>query len=323
MIRTFHKKIFSLNEHHLKINKFLPGVLFTSIVQIFSGEDCIYHPLRRLIRFEAYGILFILAGVFGALLTASSLNGSLTILILFIAASSAFGFVINDISDRVLDAHSVKPRNPLADGSMTCRTAKGVSALLLVLSLACMALLPSFLLIEEFAVLSVFVTYSFFIEAKNIAGLDLVYHALFPALYGILGYMLYHPPDLTGAVFFVLLGIFGAVGELGNEIRDLEKDRYERKNTVVLMGERPAFFLMITLMGLAFVIIGIFVWVEPGFFWILPFVPLGLFLIYPVFKSMKEPGFREMFVDVINTRAIILATAMLAVYGILRFTGHL
>jgi len=245
------------------------------------------------------------------------------LLTIFIAASSAFGFVINDISDRVLDTRSVKPRNPLADGSMTCRTALFVSALLLVLSLTCMALLPSFLLIAELAVLFVFVTYSFFIEAKNIAGLDLVYHALFPALYGILGYMLYHPPDLTSTVFFVLLGIFGAVGELGNEIRDLEKDRYERKNTVVRIGERPAFFLMITLMGLAFVIIGIFACIEPGFFWILPFVPLGLFLIHPVFKSMKEPKFREMFVDVINTRAIILATAMLAVYGTLRFYGHL
>lgn len=251
------------------------------------------------------------------------MSNSLLLLTIFITVSSAFGFVINDISDRVLDVRSVKPRNPLADGSMTCRTANCVSALLLVLSLTCIALLPLFLLMVEFAVLFVFVTYSFFIEAKNIAGVDLVYHALFPALYGILGYMLYHPPDLTGTVFFVLLGIFGAVGELGNEIRDLEKDRYERKNTVVMIGERPAFFLMITLMILAFVIIGIFACVEPGFFWMLPFIPLGLFLIYPVFKSMKEPGFREMFVDMINTRAIILATAMLAVYGTLRFTGHL
>jgi 1,4-dihydroxy-2-naphthoate octaprenyltransferase len=142
-------------------------------------------------------------------------------------------------------------------------------------------------------------------------------------LYGILGYILYHPPDLTGTVFFVLLGIFGAVGELGNEIRDFEKDRYERKNTVVFMGERLAFFLMMTLMILAFVIIGIFVCFEPGFFWMLPFVPLGFLLISPVFRAMNEPGYRGKFVDAINIRAIILATAMLAVYGNLRFTGHL
>ena len=89
--------------------------------------------------------------------------------------------------------------------------------------------------------LFVFVTYSFFIEAKNIAGLDLVYHALFPGLYGLLGYMLYHPPDLTGAVFFILLGIFGAVGELANEIRDIEKDRHEKKKYRGITGRTAGF----------------------------------------------------------------------------------
>ena len=283
----------------------------------------IYHPLRRLIRFEAYGILFILAGMFGALLTVLPPDRLLVVLLIFIAASSAFGFVINDISDMALDARAVKPRNPLADGSLSCRTAKQVSYFFLLLSVGCMVLMPVHLLPVELAVMFVFVTYSFFIEAKNIAGLDLVYHALFPALYGLLGYMLYHTPDLTGLVFFVLLGIFGAVGELCNEIRDLEKDRSERKNTVVLVGERRGFYLMMTLMVMAFAIIGIFSSGEPGFFWLLPFLPLGLVLIYPVWKAMNEPGYRQKFVDVINTRAIVLAVVMLAVYGIVRFTGYI
>jgi 4-hydroxybenzoate polyprenyltransferase len=278
--------------------------------------------LRRLIRFEAYGVLFILAGIFGALLTVMPLDGSLVILLIFIAASSAFGFVINDISDIALDARAEKPRNPLADGSISCRTAKHVSGFFLVISVACMALMPLHLLLIELAVLFVFVTYSFFIETKNIAGLDLVYHALFPALYGLLGYMLYHPPDLTALVFFILLGIFGAVGELANEIRDLEKDRSERKNTVVLVGERPGFYLMMALMITAFAVIGIFSSIEPGFLWLLPFVPLGLILVHPAWKAMNEPGYRQKFVDVINTRAIVLAALILAVYVTVRFTGY-
>jgi 4-hydroxybenzoate polyprenyltransferase len=223
----------------------------------------------------------------------------------------------------VLDGREVKPRNPITDGSITCHTAKRISAVLLLLSFTCMALLPSSLLLIELVILFVFITYSFFIEAKNIAGLDMVYHALGPALYGLLGYMLYHSLDFTGMVFFILLGIFGVVGELGNEIRDLEKDRYERKNTVVLMGERLAFFLMITLMVLAFSIIGIFACIAPGFFWLLPFVPFGLFLLYPVREAMIEPGYREKFVDAINVRAIVLAAVMLTVYGLLRFAGYL
>lgn len=318
MIRTFFIR---RKNHSESINSF-PALSVKELHGLFFKEgETIYQPLRRLIRFEAYGILFILAGLFGALLASSLVNSYLAILVLFIAASSSFGFVINDISDRFLDARTAKPRNPLADGSLTCRTAYVVSALLFVISVACMAQLPSFLLGAECVVLLIFITYSFFIEAKNIAGLDLVYHALFPALYGILGYLLYHPPDLTGGVFFVLLGIFGAVGELGNEIRDLEKDRYERKNTVVLMGERPAFLLMLTLMVLAFVIIGIFACINPGYFWLLPFVPLGTFLVHPVFKAMNGEGYRGKFVDTINIRAIILAVVMLVAYGSLRLSG--
>jgi 1,4-dihydroxy-2-naphthoate octaprenyltransferase len=184
-----------------------------------------------------------------------------------------------------------------------------------------MALLPVHLLLIELAVLFVFVTYSFFVKAKNVAGLDLVYHALFPALYGLLGYVLYHTIDITGFVFFVLLGIFGAVGEVCNEIRDLKKDRSERKNTVVLIGEHRAFYLLMALMVTAFAIIGIFSLSEPGFYWLLVFVPLGFILIRPVWKAMKEPEYRQNFVDVINTRAISLAVVMLAVYGIIRFTA--
>ena len=277
--------------------------------------------MKRLIRFEAYGILFVIAGIFGALLAAGRFDLSLPLLLIFVAASSAFGFVINDISDMALDARSAKPRNPLADGSLTCRTAKLVSAVLLAVSLICMALLPSSLLMVELAVLFVFITYSFWIEVKNIAGLDLVYHALFPALYGLLGYVLYHPLDLTGIVYVVLLGIFGAVGELGNEIRDLEKDRTERKNTVVIIGERAAFFLTIAFMVCAFGIIAVFAVLEPGFFWLLPFVPFGAFLVYPIIKAMKDSAYKMQFVDAINNRAILLAAAMLVVYGIIRLSA--
>jgi hypothetical protein len=48
-----------------------------------------------------------------------------------------------------------------------------------------------------------------------------------------------------------------------------------------------------------------------------------MFLIGPVVKAMRDPKFRERFVDAVNFRAIMLAMAMLAVYGILRLSGHL
>ena len=263
------------------------------------------------------------AGLFGVLLTGAPFDRLLVFLLIFIAASSASGFIINDISDVALDARSEKPRNPLADGSLSCRVAWIVSGIFLAVSLACMALLPPSLIPLELAVLFVFITYSFFIEAKNIAGLDLVYHALFPALYGLLGYVLYHSFDLTGLVFTVLLGIFGAIGEMGNEIRDREKDRHVRKNTVVLMGERPAFFLTIGLLLSAFAIIAIFSVIQPGYFWLIPFVPFGIFLIHPIYTAMRTPENRETFVDTINRRAILLAIAMIFAYTILRYIGYI
>jgi hypothetical protein len=72
----------------------------------------------------------------------------------------------------------------------------------------------------------------------------------------------------------------------------------------------------------AFAIIGIFSLSEAGFYWLLVFVPLGFILMHPVWKAMKEPEYRQKFVDVINTRAIALAVVMLAVYGIMRFTTN-
>jgi 4-hydroxybenzoate polyprenyltransferase len=265
-----------------------------------------------------YGLLFILTGIFGALLTTAPLDLSLVVLIVFIAASSAFGFVINDISDVALDAIEKNPRNPLADGTLSCRAAWVVCGIFLAVSLVCMVLLPLQLLPIEITVLFVLVTYSFFISVKNIAGLDLVYHGIGTAAYGLLGYMLYHPIDLTGITFTTIIGIFGVISEMGNEIRDLETDRHVRKNTVVLLGERLSFILTIALLLAAFVIIGVFSCIQPGYLWLLPFLPFGIFLVHPMYKAMMEPAYRKKFFGVIIVRATILAAAMLVVYIIIR-----
>jgi 1,4-dihydroxy-2-naphthoate octaprenyltransferase len=92
---------------------------------------------------------------------------------------------------------------------------------------------------------------------------------------------------------------------------------------VVLIGELRGFYLLVALMVTAFAIIGVFSLSEPGFSWLLVFVPLGFILIHPALKAMNEPKYREKFVDVINARAIALAVVMLAVYGILRFTTNI
>jgi len=276
------------------------------------------HTTLRLIRFTAYGPLFLLTGLFGALLTFAPLDGMLAVLMIFIASSAAFGFVLNDISDRGLDAHESRPRNPLADGTCPLTLAYQICGLLLVVSLCCLALLPLPLILPGCLELFIFATYSIGIEGKNIAGLDLLYHGLFPALYGAMGYLLYGSPDLTGAVFFSLVFIFGAVAEIFNEIRDFAKDRLIRKNFVVVAGKARAFAVTLVLMTIALSTTALFALLHPPFRWILVFIPFGLLLIHPVWQAMYDLRFEPLFVATINRRAIALAITMVVVFAIIR-----
>ena len=261
--------------------------------------------------------------MFGAFLGSSAVDISLVYLVVFIIASSAFGFVVNDISDRDLDAQTPFPRNPLADGSMSLSFAVLVSAVLLLITLICMIFLPAKLLWIEVLILFMFITYSFLIETKNIAGLDLVYHAILPMLCGMLGYFLYHPLDRMGIIFFSLLALFGIISELLNEIRDIEKDRNNRRNSVMIIGIRAAFKWTILLMVLALILCALLVSVEMGYFWLLPLFPFGLILIKPVVDAMNDTGYRTRFVEEMNTQTIKVAGISLMVYCALRFFGFM
>jgi 4-hydroxybenzoate polyprenyltransferase len=267
--------------------------------------------------------LSIIVGLFGAFLGSSVVDISLIYLVVFIISASAFGFVVNDISDRELDAKSPNPRNPLADGSMSLPAAIFVSAILLFVTLVCMVLLPSKLLWIEILILFMFVTYSFLIETKNIAGLDLLYHAVLPMLCGMIGYLLYHPLDRMGIIFFSLLALFGIISELLNEIRDIEKDRIKRRNSVMIIGEQAAFKWTMALMVLALILCAFLVSVEMGYYWLLPLFPFGLILIKPVYRAMNDASYKTRFVEEMNTQTIKVAGISLLVYCVLRFFGYM
>jgi len=86
----------------------------------------------------------------------------------------------------------------------------------------------------------------------------------------------------------------------------------------VVIGERPAFFLTIALLVAALATIAIFSVTEPGYLWLLAFVPFGALLVQPVIRAMNDLEYRNRFVDAINTRAICLAAVMLIVFAYLR-----
>jgi 4-hydroxybenzoate polyprenyltransferase len=267
--------------------------------------------------------LSLVVGLFGVFLGSPVVDINLLYLVVFIISASAFGFVINDISDRELDAYTPLPRNPLADGSMSLGSAVLVSAVLLLMTLASMVLLPEKLLWIEILILVLFVTYSFLIETKNIAGLDLVYHAVLPMLCGMLGYLLYHPLDLTGIIFFSLLAMFGLISELLNEIRDIEKDQNKRRNSVMIMGESAAFQWTIALMVLSLVLCAYLVTVQMGHLWLLPLFPFGILLVRPVIRAKNDASYRRTFVEAMNTQTKKVAGISLLVFCALRFMGSL
>ena len=115
-------------------------------------------------------------------------------------------------------------------------------------------------------------------------------------LCGMLGYLLYSPVNLTGIIFFALLAIFGIISELLNEIRDIEKDRNTRRNSVMIMGERAAFKWTIALMVLALVLCAYLVSVQMGYYWLLPLFPFGLLLVRPVIRAMNDASYKTTFV---------------------------
>jgi 4-hydroxybenzoate polyprenyltransferase len=275
----------------------------------------------QLVRFTAYEPLFLLTGLFGALLTFAPLDSMLAVLMIFIASSAAFGFVINDISDRDLDAHESHPRNPLADGTCPLSVAYATGFVLLLTSLICCALLPVPLILLGGLELFIFVTYSFAIEVKNIAGLDLVFHGLFPALYGAMGFVLYRSPDRTAVVYVLLVFTFGAVAEIFNEIRDYEKDRLVRKNFVMVVGRKTAYGITLVLLTLALTGTALFAIINPAFHWLLVCVPFGLLLIQPVWQAMRDERYEKNFVQTVNARGIVLALAMIGIFSVLQYSG--
>lgn len=277
--------------------------------------------LLRLIRFEAYGPLFMATALLGALITFARPDAGLVVLELFVATSAAFGFVINDISDCALDAQEPDPRNPLADGTCPHRVAYAIAAVLLIIPVICLVFLPMPLVLLGTLELFIFATYSFCIEVKKIAGLDLVYHGLFPGLYGAMGYLLYRAPDSTGAVFVLLVFIFGAVAEIFNEIRDYKKDQDVRRNFVVVVGKQRAFAVTLAAMNAAILGTALYAIMQPQFRWLLLFVPFGVFLVHPVWKAMRDTQYEPTFVRTVNTRAIMLASSMIAVFALARYYG--
>ena len=85
----------------------------------------------RIVRFHEYGPCYLVSAVACAFVARYPVDSRILPVLLFVAVSSIFGFVINDIADAELDRKAGKLRNPVASGDMSVATAWGLVVVLL------------------------------------------------------------------------------------------------------------------------------------------------------------------------------------------------
>jgi 4-hydroxybenzoate polyprenyltransferase len=266
----------------------------------------------RILRFLEYGPNFILAGIFGAVLTFNSLDIQMLPLIFFIVTSSGFGFVINDIADRFEDSETPDTRNPVAAGDMSLRSSSFLAVSLFLLTVASLFTLPSNHLVGATIIL-IFINYSFLLKAKDHLGLDVLFHSLGPALYVTMGYTLYKEADFMCMTITAAAGLLSASAELVQEVRDYNRDIQNRKNTVVTLGKRKTLILTLGMMVLAFLLVGGIGYYVPQLGWVIPALPLTVFLIQPVVQAIKDQALHAKLPNMLNTRGVIIAILTLII----------
>ena len=85
----------------------------------------------RIVRFHEYGPCYLLSALACGLVAKFPVDSRLLPVLLFVAVSSIFGFVINDIADAELDRNAGKLRNPVASGDLSVAAAWGLVVVLL------------------------------------------------------------------------------------------------------------------------------------------------------------------------------------------------
>lgn len=275
-----------------------------------------FSNIWKILRFLEYGPNFILAGIFGALLTFGTLDLQIWPLIFFIVTSSGFGFVINDIADRDEDSTSSNIRNPVASGNMSLSSSIILAGLLFILTVVSLFTLPSNHTVGVI-ILLIFINYSFLLKAKDRLGLDVLFHSLGPALYVTMGYTLYKELDLMCLAITVAAGLLSASAELVQEVRDYQRDLNNRKNTVVSLGKRNTLILTVAMMVLAFALVGGIGYYIPKLSWTLPLLPLTIFLIQPVIQAIKDQALQSKLPNILNTRGVLIAMLALLLFFII------
>ena len=280
-----------------------------------------WNAFVRIVRFHEYGPCYLVSVLACAMVARYPLDSRILPVLLFVAVSSIFGFVINDIADAKLDRKAGKLRNPVASGDLSVVAAWALVAVLLGVASLSIYFLSILNKLLGILVIMLFGGYSFGLRAKTRPGLDIVCHASWSALYGIMAYSVYRPLDFVGVGLSVTLFLLSMLAELVNEIRDYDSDRGMIRTTVTLVGKKKALKACIVLL---FLVLALFVSLVlvGGLPWILlVFSPSIIFLVAPIINALRYEQNEQDLVPALVKRGTIIALLLLVTYIALKVVG--
>jgi 4-hydroxybenzoate polyprenyltransferase len=275
----------------------------------------------RIVRFHEYGPCYLVSALACAFVARYPVDSRILPVLLFVAVSSIFGFVINDIADAELDRKAGKLRNPVASGDLSVAAAWVLVVVLLGLATLSIYLLSFLNRLLGILVIMLFGGYSFGLRVKARPGLDLVWHASWNATYGVMAYSVYRPLDFVGVGLSGMLLLLSMLAELVNEIRDHDSDRDMIRTTVTLVGKKRALKACVVLL---FLVLALFVSVVlvGGLPWVLLVFSLSIiFLVVPIINALRYEQKEQDLMPVFVNRGTIIGLLLLVTYLAVKIAG--
>jgi len=280
-----------------------------------------WNAFVRIVRFHEYGPCYLVSALACAFVARYPVDSRILPVLLFVAVSSIFGFVINDIADAELDRKAGKLRNPVASGDLSVVAAWALVVVLLGVASLSIYLLSFLNRLLGILVIMLFGGYSFGLRAKTRPGLDVVCHASWSAIYGVMAYSVYRPLDFVGAGLSGTLFLLSMLAELVNEIRDYDSDRGMIRTTVTLVGKKRALKACVVLL---FLVLALFVSVVlvGGLPWILlVFSPSIIFFVAPIINALRNEQKEQDLMPAFVNRGIIVGLLFLVTYLAAKVAG--
>jgi len=275
----------------------------------------------RIVRFQEYGPCYLISALACAFVARYPVDSRILPVLLLVALSSTFGFVINDIADAELDKKAGKLRNPVASGDLSAASAWALVVILLGAATLSIYFLNFLNRLLGILVILLFGGYSFGLRIKARPGLDVVSHACWNATYGVMAYSVYRPLDFVGAGLAGMLFLLSMFAELVNQIRDHDSDKGMLRTTVTLVGKKRALKACVVLLFLVLVLF-VSVVLVGGLPWVLlAFSPSIIFFVAPIINALRYEQKEQELMPAFVNRGTIIGLLFLVAYLAVKIVG--